>query len=616
MRRVQPPFCARARRAGLVVLLALGLLASVVHARAQDAPPTVDDARAFLDAAEAALLDAYVANGRAQWALATYIIHDTQIMAAAANQRVIALAVRLAKEATRFDGLDLPADAARRMQMLKLALTAPAPSNPADTAEMATIMADLSSTYSRSRTCAEPSNPATCPDLGALSYTIATSRDEAALRAAWTGWRTVSPAMRDDYARYVELGNAGARALGFADLGAMWRAKYDMDPDAFAAELDRLWTQVAPLYEALHCHVRARLARHYGTDVVDPTGPIPAHLLGNMWAQQWSSIYDLVAPRGRDTSIDLTQLLARNGVDARGMVRYGERFFTSLGFDPLPESFWQRSMFTRPADRDVVCHASAWNVDYVDDLRIKMCIQITGDDFITVHHELGHNVYQRAYSDLPLLYRDSANDGFHEAIGDTVALSITPAYLVDVGLLRRAPKRRGGDVAQLMRLALDKIAFLPFGLLIDQWRWQVFAGDATPATYNDAWWALRTRYQGVAPPTARPADAFDPGAKYHVPASVPYARYFLATILQFQFHQALCETAGVEGPLHRCSIYGNDAAGEKLRTMLSMGASRPWPDALEVITGTRTMDAQPILDYFAPLQAWLDAQNADRTCGW
>jgi peptidyl-dipeptidase A len=380
--------------------------------------------------------------------------------------------------------------------------------------------------------------------------------------------------MRDMYTRFVQLGNEGAVELGFSDLGAMWRSGYDMPPDEFATELDRLWDQVRPFYEALHCHVRAKLAEKYGEDVVPPGKPIPAHLLGNMWAQSWNNIYDLVAPGSSDPGFDLTERLKAEDVDPVGMVKYGERFFTSLGFDPLPDTFWERSLFTKPADREVVCHASAWDIDQVDDLRIKMCIQINEEDFSTIHHELGHNFYQRAYNTQPPLYRGSANDGFHEGIGDTIALSVTPEYLVEVGLLDSAPDA-GADLGLLMRMALDKIAFLPWGLLVDQWRWKVFSGEVGPDRYNQAWWELREKYQGVAAPVPRSEADFDPGAKYHIPANTPYTRYFLADILQFQFHKGLCDAAGYEGPLNRCSIYGNAEAGKRLATMLEMGRSRP-----------------------------------------
>jgi peptidyl-dipeptidase A len=444
---------------------------------------------------------------------------------------------------------------------------------------------------------------------------LAESTDPAALLEAWTGWRTVSVPMRPEYQRFAELMNEGAGTLGFADTGALWRSGYDMPPDDFAAELDRLWGQVKPLYEALHCYVRAELSEEYGADVVPASGPIPAHVLGNMWAQDWLNVYDLVAPATGGRPYDLTEILKEEGFDAREMVRTAEGFFTSLGFEELPETFWERSLFTQPEDRDVVCHASAWDVDQVEDLRIKMCIDVAEEDFTVIHHELGHNFYQRAYNQLPILYRNSANDGFHEAIGDAIALSVTPAYLVEIGLLDEEPDA-SSDIGLLLSRALEKVSFLPFGLLVDQWRWQVFSGEIPPAEYNAGWWRLREQYQGVKAPVARTEEQFDPGAKYHVPGNTPYTRYFLAHILQFQFHRELCEIAGFEGPLHRCSIYGNAEAGQALAEMLEMGASRPWPEALEALTGGREMDATAILDYFAPLKTWLDEQNAGRQCGW
>jgi peptidyl-dipeptidase A len=421
--------------------------------------------------------------------------------------------------------------------------------------------------------------------------------------------------MRKRYARMVALANKGARETGFTDTGAMWRSNYDMPPDAFAAELDRLWQQVRPLYVSLHAYVRWQLEKKYGAGLVSEDRPIPAHLLGNMWAQGWTNIYPLIAPPNADPGYDLTEILKAKQIDPVGMVHYGERFFISLGFAPLPQTFWERSLFTKPRDREVVCHASAWDVDFAEDLRIKMCIEQKADDFTTIHHELGHNFYQRAYDQQPPLFRGSANDGFHEAIGDTIALSVTPEYLKQIGLLETVPPA-SADIGLLLHRALDKVAFLPFGLLIDKWRWEVFSGKVTPENYNKAWWELREKYQGVAPPVARSEADFDPGAKYHVASNTPYARYFLAAILQYQFHRALCREAGYKGPLHRCSIYDNKEAGARLNKMLSMGASRPWPEALEVLTGEKQMDATAILEYFAPLKAWLDEQNKGHKVDW
>ncbi|MEM9293389.1 MAG: M2 family metallopeptidase [Acidobacteriota bacterium] len=582
-------------------------------------PATPEGAKAFINAADEELLDLAIRNDRAAWVYNTHITEDTAQIAADADERYVSRSVQLAVEASRFDEVEAEPDVRRRLNLLKNRLTIPSPNDPEASSELAAINARLSGTYGAGKYC--PENPDSdaggdgCYDLSEMNIIQANSRDEAKLLDLWTGWRTVSPPMRADYQRMVELANAGSQELGYADTGALWRNQYDMDPDAFAAELDRLWDQVSPLYEALHCHVRAQLVEQYGSDVVDPTGPIPAHLLGNMWAQSWGNVYPLVAPQNTDPGFDLTERLEAEGYDALKMTRQAESFFTSLNLDPLPETFWQRSQFTKPRDREVVCHASAWDIDQVDDLRIKMCIQVTAEDFSVIHHELGHNFYQRAYAELPFLYRNSANDGFHEALGDTISLSVTPKYLKDVGLIDAEPPA-DADLGLLLRMALDKVAFVPFGLLVDQWRWKVFSGEVSPEEYNQGWWELREAYQGVAAPVERSEANFDPGAKYHVPGNTPYTRYFLAHILQFQFHRGLCQVAGDDGPLHRCSIYGNAAAGERLAAMMELGLEKPWPDALEALTGEREMDATAILEYFAPLQTWLDEQNAGRQCGW
>ncbi len=595
------------RQSRLQMIVLAGLLIPAA-ASAQ----TVAEAKAFMNRAEKQLLDLSVEEQRGEWIQSTYITYDSEILGALGNERLIAATAKLAKESTRFDKVALPPELARKMKLLKLQLTLAAPSNSAESAEVTQLEAKMEGMYGSGKYCRAGGK---CLDLEEITRIMRTSRDPAELKDVWDGWRTVSPPMRPLYQRFVTLSNKGARELGFSDTGAMWRSKYDMPPDAFAKEVDRLWDQVRPLYISLHAYVRNKLREKYGDKVVPANGPIPADLLGNPWAQTWDNIYDLVAPPNADPGYDLTKILVDRKTDYLGMVRYGESFFGSLGFAPLPPTFWERSMFVKPRDREVVCHASAWDVDAKDDLRLKMCIEINAEDFATIHHELGHNFYQRAYNNQPYLFRDSANDGFHEAIGDTIALSITPEYLVKLGFLDQ-PTPASKDMGLLMKRALEKVAFLPFGLLIDQWRWKVFSGEIKPEDYNKAWWELRRKYQGIAPPDTRTESEFDPGAKYHVAANVPYTRYFLADILQFQFHRALSKTAGCTDPLHRCSIYGNKAAGERLNQMLQMGVSQPWPQALYALTGEHQMDATAILDYFAPLKKWLDEQNKGKPTGW
>jgi peptidyl-dipeptidase A len=582
------------------------------HAYAQTTAAA--EAQEFMNKAEAQLADLNVKVQRASWVQENFITDDTQAMAADAIDQVTAVTTALVEQAKRFDVLALPPELTRKFMLLKLSLTAPAPKDAALRREMTEIGVSLDGDYGKGKYCRKNGE---CLDITAIEKLMSSSRDPEELKEVWIGWQAIGPPMRQRYSRFVDLSNQGAREMGFKDTGALWRSNYDMTPEEFSADLERLWNQVKPLYISLHTFVRWKLAEKYGPNVVPPDGPIPAHLLGNPWAQQWGNIYDLLGvqeDKGGD-SVNVTELLKKKNLDPKGMVKYGEGFFTSMGFAPLPSTFWERSLFTKPADREVVCHASAWDVDNFDDLRVKMCIQVRGTDFVTIHHELGHNFYQRAYKDQPFMFKNGANDGFHEAIGDAIALAITPEYLHQVGLLENVPEA-SNDIPELLKQALDRVAFLPFGLMIDQWRWKVFSGEIAAADYNKAWWELRLKYQGVAPPVERSEADFDPGAKYHVAANVPYTRYFLAHILEFQFYRALCRESGYKGPLNRCTFYGSKEAGAKFNKMLAMGQSKPWPDALEVLTGERQTDAGALLEYFAPLKQWLDEQNKGKKVGW
>lgn len=580
------------------------------------AAQTAAEADAFIASAEKELFDFSHDAQRMAWINNTYITDDTDALAAKFGAQGTEMSVRLALEAAKYDKVaGLSPDTRRKLDILRGGIVLPAPTTPGAATELNEIATRLNSAYGKGKGTLN-GQPINGSDIEAA---MGTNRNPAELAEMWASWHDqVGAPMKDDYATMVGIANQGAKELGYRDVGAMWRSNYDMPADDFAKLTDKLWTEVKPLYDELHCYTRTKLNAKYGDAVQPATGPIRADLLGNMWAQEWGNIYDIVAPAGvGDLGFDTTDLLVAKGYDAIKMVKVGEEFFSSLGFKPLPETFWTRSQFVKPADREVVCHASAWDVDNVDDLRIKMCIKVNGDDFVTIHHELGHNYYQRAYNGHSFLYLNGANDGFHEAIGDMLALSITPDYLVRIGLLDASKVPSADkDIGLLLRQAMDKVAFLPFGLLVDKWRWGVFNGTIRPADYNGAWTALREQYQGIVPPVARPDTAFDPGAKYHIPGNTPYTRYFLARILQFQFYEAACRQAGWTGPLHRCSFYGNEQVGERLNAMLELGASKPWPDALEAFTGTRAMSGKAMIAYFAPLQDWLKQQNAGKQCGW
>ena len=603
-----------------LLLLVSALLLVACSPSAKDFQIGIDDAVAsetpaeFLARSEQEMLALNKEVGLAFWLRATYITPDTGELAARASERSLAFDSALIAQAKALKDVPTDAESARAIELILRGSSMPAPNDPVLRAELAQLATDLEGLYGAGKACDDTGD--NCKTLPQLENVLAVSRDYDEQLDAWQAWRRVSPPMRPMYQRFVELANQGSRELGFANLGEQWKGGYDLSTAEFEAETQRLWGQVEPLYEALHCHVRDTLSDHYGEQQVPRQGAIPAHLLGNMWAQSWSNIYDLLEPYPGVAPLDVTAALKAQKYDAVRMTETAEAFFTSLGLPELPDSFWQNSMLVAPTDHDAVCHASAWDLDNGNDPRIKQCVEANEDQLATLHHELGHIYYYLMYKDVRPLFKGGAHDGFHEAIGDTIVLSMTPEYLKAKGLVDSVTVSDEAVINQQMKLALDKIAFLPFGKLIDEWRWKVFSGEITPDQYNSGWWALRESYQGIEAAVERTEDDFDPGAKYHIPGNTPYTRYFLSHVMQFQFHRALCDAAGYEGPLHDCSIYNSEAAGDALGAMLAMGASKPWPDAMQALTGQRQMDARAIIDYVQPLMTWLNEQNADRQCGW
>ena len=591
---------------------------NTVSEASQPAPDTaaaaVVSADDFIARANAELAEDNAAYMATAWVRATYLNEDTALLASQSAQKYAAWHSRTVDESLQYEGTEMSGPTARALKLLKLGTSKPAPADEAGRRELAEITTLLDGMYGKGKYC--PDDGRECMSGSQLEELISSSRDYDENLDYWLGWREVGAPMRQPYQRFVELANEGAAELGYADLGEMWRSNYDMTPEAFEAEATRLWSQVKPLYDELHCYVRAKLGDYYGEDKVPQNGPIPAHLLGNMWAQSWDRIYDIVEPYPDAVALDVSKTIVERNMSPQDMVRFAEGFYVSMGLEPLPDTFWERSQFSKPRDREVQCHASAWGMDGGNDLRIKMCIKQTYDALKVIYHELGHNYYQRAYKDQAPLFRDGAHDGFHEAIGDTIVLAMTPRYLNDVGLIDSVEPGEESVINDQMIRALRGIAMLPWARLVDEWRWGVFSGEISPDNYNRAWWDLRQRYQGVAPAVARSEADFDPGAKYHIPANVPYSRYFLAAILQYQFLQALCDEAGFDGPLHECTFYGSKAAGARLNAMLMAGQSQPWQDTLEKLTATRQMDGAAVIEYFQPLMAWLKVQNAGRQCGW
>lgn len=595
-----------------IFVLACQMSAKVPRTMHQVALSTEKDAAAFLQRVDADLRILWPNRDRASWINQNFITDDTEVMAALAEGTVAEYMTKAIKDSLAFNKTQLSDEQKRMFHLLRVAQIIPAPKDSEKARELARLQSAMSSAYGKATYCPKEGP---CKNIDALSKIISKSRNYNELLDAWRGWHDTAKDMRHNYSSYVALANEGAKDIGFQDVGELWRSSYDQDPKDFEADVERLWNEVKPLYESLHCYVRMKLKEHYGKENLQGN-TIPAHLLGNLWGQEWQHIYDLLEPYKGQPKLDVDKALIEKKWDAGKMLRLGERFFTSLGLDPLPETFWQRSLFTRPKDREVLCHASAFDVNWNNDLRVKMCIEPKEEDLYVIHHEFGHLYYYHAYHKLPMLFQNGANDGFHEGIGDTLTLSMTPAYFKESGLLDEVADNEKADINQQMKMALDKVAFLPFGLLIDKWRWDVFSGKTESKDYNRAWWELRKKYQGITAPIERDDTYFDPGAKFHIPGSTPYIRYFLARIYQFQFHRALCQVAGFNGPLHKCSIYGSTAAGEKLQALLGLGASKSWPEAMAVLNGETKADAKALLDYFQPLHTWLKEHTKNEICGW
>ncbi len=553
----------------------------------------------------------------ASWISSNFITYDSQKVIADYGTKYTLKSLERSREAAGFDGLDISKENQRMLNILKSSFVMPPPLDEELASELSEITTSLEAMYGRGEYCFDDEE---CYDLEAFESIIDNSRDPKELLRAWEGWHEIGKPMKPMYMRMVDIGNQGSVDLGYEGLSDLWFSKYDMPAEDFLDDTDRVWSEVKPLYEALHCHVRAKLNEHYGDEVISKTGPLPVHMLGNMWGQSWSNIYDLVYEEKPDSKyIDVTKIINEKSLSEIEMVEYAEDFFISMGFKPLPKTFWERSLFVKPRDRSVVCHASAWNLDPVNnDLRIKMCIEKNEEDFITIHHELGHIFYYQAYNHIPTVFQAGANDGFHEAFGDLLTLSITPDYLVDIGFISKddADEAKHDPIGLLMKQALDGVVIVPWALMLDKWRSGVFDGDIDESNLNSSWWSLREEYQGINTSYERSENYFDPGAKYHIPGNTPYTRYYLASIMQYQFHEALCNLIDYDGYLHECSIYGNKEAGDRIITTMAMGQSLPWQDAFENLTGTRQLSGKSIMNYYAPLKEWLDEENKNRTCGW
>ncbi|KAJ6635505.1 Angiotensin-converting enzyme, partial [Pseudolycoriella hygida] len=514
-------------------------------------------------------------------------------------------------------------DVRRQLMLLKNIGTAAL--SDADLDSLTRIRTSMSGIYSSAKIC--PYERPVCdleteglsldPQIEERLATLAKSGDNYnEMLYLWEEWREKSgKLMRDQYKEYVALSNKAAVANGFKDNGEMWRARYEHNN--LVELVDKLWSEVEPLYHELHRFVRHRLSDVYSmVNIGDPL--LPAHVFGNM-AQNWGHLYELTRPFPNASDVDVTSKMIDLEFDEYRMYNMSDEFYMSLGLPTSFVSYNPPSIIVKPTDRTITCHASAWDFCDGEDFRIKQCTKINMEDFLVVHHEMGHIMYYLMYKDQPQIYRTGANPGFHEAVGDTIALSVaTPKHLAAVGLLENYADSEADNINALYKMALERVAFLPFGLLIDKWRWDVFDGTTPESQWNQHWWELREKYQKIKAPTFRGEEFFDPGAKYHIPADSQYIAYFVAHILEFSFYRSLCIAAGEYDPnnstsqLHKCDYYNSEAAGNKLRAGLSLGYSKHWSEALQELTGSPEISSSALMEYFAPLYDFLKAENDKR----
>ncbi|XP_065156187.1 angiotensin-converting enzyme-like [Atheta coriaria] len=487
------------------------------------------------------------------------------------------------------------------------------------------LINDMLSVYNQASICAL-NEPFRCglrlqPDL---SHIMANSRNWEELQHVWTEWRRqTGHHVKESYEQLVHLSNEAARLNNFSDTAEYWN--FPFESPSLNLDLEDAWEEIKPLYELLHAYVRRRLRDFYGPEKINRQAPLPAHILGNMWAQSWTNIFEISQPYPGRNYLDVGPEMIRQGYAPVDIFRLAEDFFVSMNMTPLPNDFWASSILEEPQDRVAVCQPSAWDFCNSRDFRIKMCTKITMKDLITAHHEMAHIHYFINYRNQPKVFRDGANPGFHEAIGEAIGLSVgTPRHLQVLGLLQNSVDDGAVDINYLYQMALDKIAFLPFAYAMDKWRYSIFKGEINKDQYNCEWWRIREEYTGIKPPVLRSEMDFDPGAKYHVPANIPYLRYFVSTILQFQIYRSLCQAAGqydpadLSRPLHKCDIYRSRDAGRILSNLMEKGSSLPWADTLYQATGETRISGAALREYFRPLEDWLRNENlrTQEYVGW
>ncbi|XP_075996407.1 angiotensin-converting enzyme 2 [Genypterus blacodes] len=565
----------------------------------------------------------------ASWAYNTNITKENSDNLGAEGQSWSDFYTKMSEESQQFPLSDIT-DPEIKLQLISLQDKGAGALTPDKAAHLSKVMSEMSTIYSTATVCLMDDH-FNCQTLEpGLEDVMANSRDYFERLHVWEGWRReVGKRMRPLYEDYVDLKNEAAKLNDFEDYGAYWRSNYEtIEEDSrykytqhqLMDDVRAIYKEILPLYKELHAYVRSKLMDVY-PGRIHPQGPLPAHLLGDMWGRFWTNLYALSVPYPHKEDIDVSKTMVAKGWTERQLFKEAEAFFMSVGLYKMNENFWNDSMLEKPDDgRKVVCHPTAWDMGNGEDFRIKMCTKVNMDDFLTVHHEMGHNQYQMAYSNLSYLLRDGANEGFHEAVGEIMSLSAaTPSHLQALGLLPvDFTSDNETEINFLLKQALTIVATLPFTYMLEEWRWQVFDGNITKDEWMQRWWEMKREMVGVVEPVPRDETYCDPPALFHVSGDYSFIRYFTRTIYQFQFQKALCEAANHTDDLFKCDITNSTAAGDKLRKMLELGRSKSWTRALDMISSEVKMDAAPLLEYFEKLQHWLVKENKknNRHVGW
>jgi peptidyl-dipeptidase A len=592
------------------ILCALLLFSSTALAKPKIDPKLSAEAAAFLKQYNSLFMGLVRVSQEAQWAASTDVTdaHDgarvganTMLAAFAGDREVIETARRLLKRREALDPV-----VARSLDKIILG-AAEGPGTIPDVVAARVAAESAQSSTMDGYTYKLDGKPVSANDIDTI---LEKSSDLAQRRRTWEASKEMGVPLRAGLINLQKLRNQVAKEMGFASYFALQVADYDMSEKEMMDLLDSFVRDTQPLYKKLHAWVRVHLAKKYKQPVPKL---IPAHWITNRWSQEWSGI--------AEGTVDLDPLF--KGKKPEWIVKSAEKFWVSLGFDQLPQSFWDKSdLYPVPAGgkRKKNAHASCWHIDLDRDVRSLMSVEANAQWFRTAHHELGHGYYFFAYArpEVPPILRQGANRAFHEAMGDLAAIAASqPVYLKAVGVLPESTKV--DDRAALLDEALESaIPFIQWSAgTMAHWERDFYSANLPPEEIQSRWWKYVAEFQGVEPPSNRNGmnDHCDACSKTHIndlPAQ--YYNYALSTVIKYQMHDHICKKILKQDP-HSCNYYGHKEVGDFLKSIMKQGALRPWRDVLKEATG-EPLSTRALVEYFKPLDPWLDQELKGQAVGW